>query len=715
MKLGLRLFSLFFLVGLLPMATVGLIARYYANMAIEEQAFGQLRAVRDIKKEQIADYIEQIKNQVITLSESQMTIQAMRNITPSFDELNEVERDEAAKVAQRLYITENPNPVGKRHLLDAQGDDSQYSIWHGSYHPAFRSFQIKFGYYDIFLATPDTGHIIYSVSKENDFGTSLVSGQYAKEDIAEVYRKVVKSDKVQDIALTDFKPYTPSHGVPAAFIASPIIDRGEKLGVLIFRMPLGRINQVMSRRSGMGETGETYLVGPDKLMRSDSSRDPENRSVLASFTNPGQGSVDTEAWQQGHAGMTGAKLITGYNGESVLSAYTPLDVLGLHWILIAEITEAEAFSTLTQLNRILLGVGIAGILLLMIFSPLIARRITRLVATPVLRVIEGMTGASDQITSAAEQVASFSQSLASGTSQQAATIEETSSTLEEIASMTQKNAESTREANQLSAEARKFAEQGSDSMSRMVASIREIKEASDQTAKIIKTIDEIAFQTNLLALNAAVEAARAGDAGRGFAVVAEEVRNLALRSADAARDTSAMIESSQNKADLGVSVAEEVETVLGKIRVNIEKVDHTMSEVATASIEQSRGIEQVNAAIAQMDGVTQSNAANAEENASAGEQLSSQAKELLAMVDQLVLLVGKSRKEPSEKRLPAGSAKAQALPHSTRPLGHGKEAVHKGPAARIPLREKIEQGVEPLEPGVPSNFNNLEESDFKDI
>ena len=175
MKLGLRLFFLFFLVGLIPMATVGFISRYYANSAIEEQAFSQLRTVRDIKKEQIADYIEQIKNQVITLSDSQMTIQAMRNFTPSFDELNEVARDEAGKVAQSLYITENPNPVGKKHLLDAaQGDDSQYTIWHGSYHPAFRSFLLKFGYHDIFLVTPDSGHIIYSVSKEADFSTSLL-------------------------------------------------------------------------------------------------------------------------------------------------------------------------------------------------------------------------------------------------------------------------------------------------------------------------------------------------------------------------------------------------------------------------------------------------------------------------------------------------------------------------------------------------------------
>jgi methyl-accepting chemotaxis protein len=170
--------------------------------------------------------------------------------------------------------------------------------------------------------------------------------------------------------------------------------------------------------------------------------------------------------------------------------------------------------------------------------------------------------------------------------------------------------------------------------------IQKIKSSSDETAKIIKTIDEIAFQTNLLALNAAVEAARAGDAGKGFAVVAEEVRNLAQRSAEAARNTAALIEGSQQNAENGVNVSKDVESILLRIAENTQKLSQLNGEVSSASNEQSKGIDQVNTAMTEMDKVTQSNAANAEECASASEELSAQASELKEMVNQLMQLVG---------------------------------------------------------------------------
>lgn len=260
------------------------------------------------------------------------------------------------------------------------------------------------------------------------------------------------------------------------------------------------------------------------------------------------------------------------------------------------------------------------------------------------RVIESLdvaltqvSEATEQVSSASQQISAGSQSLAQGANEQASSLEEVSSSLEEMSSMTKQNAENANQAKSLAAEANGNAATGTDAMARMSGSIIKIKESSDQTAKIVKTIDEIAMQTNLLALNAAVEAARAGEAGRGFAVVAEEVRNLAQRSAQAAKNTADMISESVKNAEEGVQIATEVSKSFETIAGSAKKVNDLIAEIAAASQEQAQGIDQVNTAVAQMDKVTQQNAANSEESASAAEELSSQAEELQNMVAQFAL------------------------------------------------------------------------------
>jgi methyl-accepting chemotaxis protein len=251
----------------------------------------------------------------------------------------------------------------------------------------------------------------------------------------------------------------------------------------------------------------------------------------------------------------------------------------------------------------------------------------------VAEVVEEVSGASSQISGE-------SQGLAEGSSEQASSIDIVSSSLEEISAMTKQNADNSNQAKLLALEARAAADEGDHAMGRMADAIREIKVSSDNTAKIIKTIDDIAFQTNLLALNAAVEAARAGEAGKGFAVVAEEVRNLAMLSADAAKNTASMIEESVKKADGGVRITEEVAKSLAKIVDRSGKLGDLIAEVAVASSEQSQGIEQVNVAVAQMSRITQRNAAIAEQCASASQELSDQASTLSKMVSVFKLSSG---------------------------------------------------------------------------
>jgi methyl-accepting chemotaxis protein len=311
----------------------------------------------------------------------------------------------------------------------------------------------------------------------------------------------------------------------------------------------------------------------------------------------------------------------------------------------ATLSEEADSSLSSAINTIMIGLVVA-LIVGAVLSVLISRSITG----PVMRVIEGLAGGADSVDSAADQVASSSQTMAEGASEQASSLEEVSSSLEEMSAMTSQNASNASEANSLAISAKETATTGSETMVKMNEAIYEIKASADETAQIVKTIDEIAFQTNLLALNAAVEAARAGDAGKGFAVVAEEVRNLAQRSAEAAKNTARLIKESQLKSDHGVEVSADVSKVLEEIVGISGKVTGLVSEVASASREQAEGISEVNRAVAEMDKVTQANAANAEESSSAAEELSAQASELKGMVNVLVGIVGnvKEQKEPKQ-------------------------------------------------------------------
>jgi len=331
-----------------------------------------------------------------------------------------------------------------------------------------------------------------------------------------------------------------------------------------------------------------------------------------------------------------------------------------------------------------LGVGVTAAVMV----SRIARALGRLART--------LCAGAEQVAAASTQVSSASQSLAQGASEQAASLEETGSALEEMSSMTRRTADTARQAAGLAGEAKAAADTGNATMGKMAAAIGVIERSAAETAKIIKVIDEIAFQTNLLALNAAVEAARAGEAGKGFAVVAEEVRNLAMRSAGAAKDTSALIAQSVASARGGVAIAEEVGKTLGQITAASDKVNGLIGEIAAASNEQAQGIGQVNTAVGQMDKVTQSNAAAAEQSASAAEQLSAQAAGMSDVVTELDKLVSGGGAATAARR-PSGATATQArgtratgttVPPASVPARPARAVARKSDAAKvIPLDE----------------------------
>lgn len=409
-----------------------------ADAALEERSFELLTAVRELKGREVETYLHRIESQVVTFSESRMVIDAMRSFRDAFaardasgadapsDEadvrlrryyqeqfLSRLEQsqndsvsfdafwpDPPARSLQSLYIADNPFETGSKHLLDAATDGSSYSRTHAIYHPLFRNYLERFGYYDIFLVDRERARIVYTVFKEVDYATSLLDGPYRNSNFARVVREARESGSRDFVALADFEPYAPSYGAMASFIASPIFDGDEMLGVLVFQMPVDRINETMTSRGrwtdvGLGRTGEVYLVGSDRTLRSEPRLLLEDqasyldalsaagvpRGTVAAIARDGSaiGRHPSHAPEITRAldGETGTARSVGYRGEPVHMAFRPLTFRGLRWAVVSEMAEDEAQAPALALrDKVLLEVlvvvlAIAGV------AVLFARSLTR--------------------------------------------------------------------------------------------------------------------------------------------------------------------------------------------------------------------------------------------------------------------------------------------------------------------------------------------------
>lgn len=920
-----KIFVALIIAGLMPLVISGMMIFNQTSDAMHQAAISNLQAQNQAKKLHIEEYFASIDKQVKTFSNSVMIKDAMNEFNYAFSRdvekfsaanrenylskvknyyLNDFSNEYEARnqtsfnansiiptsneavYFQHHYIANSAYPLGEKGKLLRADAEGIYHDIHERYHPIIEQYQSEFGYYDIFLVEPENGYIVYSVFKELDYATSLVDGPYRDSGIAKAFNAVRDSKNNNFTHIEDFASYLPSYDAPASFVASPIIDNNLLVGVLIFQMPVDNITNIMSEVAGLGASGESYLLGSDSFMRSQSSKIAEN-TILAT-------KIDTPASLAISNGEEGSSSFINHHQNQVIAAYSPLNINGLSWGIVSEINSEEAHAVVKEIsaNILYIGIGISVAVLVLAFfvqctvmkqlggdpnallqiadeiiegklerNPKYAdkklkgllrrmlvmqdtlkdnydknlkknRRIERIkqaldsvsssimvadadlnifyvnqtgqdffneaedeikkelphfdaeslvgtnidsfhkdpshqrhvlgnltsnittdikfgeyvmrisanpitvdqerigtvvewrditaerqiesevqhlvdsslagdlskrislenkegyhhrlcqsinnlvgtfesITGDIVRVLDavshgdldksiekeyqgtygalkndlnntvnklkeivtGIKQSSVLVNQGADEISRGNLNLSGRTESQAASLESTTSSIEEITSSVKNTANNAISATEVANVTSEEAEKSGHVVQQAVDAMSDISKSSNQISEIIGVIDEIAFQTNLLALNASVEAARAGEQGRGFAVVASEVRNLAGRSATAAKEIKELIQDSSQKVEIGTQLVNKSGETLENIISRVQEVATLINDINNASNEQAIGIEQVNSQIVSIDGITQSNAALVEQAAAAAESMKSQSSELENMVD----------------------------------------------------------------------------------
>jgi methyl-accepting chemotaxis protein len=354
MPISQKIPALIVIIALISSALTGIVSYVVSSSTLKEEAASKMEALLNTRKNAFEDYLKAIETDLNALSTNDMVIQGLTAFEEAWDELENPE-----ETLQNLYIHDNPNKLGEKHLLMRADDNSKYSDVHARYHPWFKNFLERRGYYDIFLVNHD-GKLVYTVFKENDYATNLIDGKWSSSDLGAVTQEVLADLKEDKIAFRDFAPYAPSHDAPASFIAAPIFDeKGEKHGVLVFQMPVDNINAIMADTFGMGETGETILFGVDMLMRSQ-SRFTDEQTILK--TN-----VGSEAARTALEGKSGTMVQTNYRDKEVIAAYAPLSFENVTWGMLAEKDVSEALKGVSYMAMM---IAIATVVLCIVVSVL---------------------------------------------------------------------------------------------------------------------------------------------------------------------------------------------------------------------------------------------------------------------------------------------------------------------------------------------------------
>ncbi len=562
-----------------------------------QKSYDQLTMSREIKKHSIVNFFNRKIKDIQLLSESD----EIKNLIIDLDFANEM----------LDIVADEPYPFEDASIQRAIKPHEKY----------FHRYIKTYDYNDLFVISAKYGHVMYSVAKNPDYGANLLTGKLKNSSLAKVFTAALKNGRPTFIDMT---PYAPNKDKPAMFLANPIKDEyGTVNTVLVFQLNSEAITSIMQQRQGYGKTQEDYLVGPDKLMRSDSYLDPKGHSLLASFANPQKGSVNTEASEKALAGNTDTKIVIDYNGNSVLSSFSPIQIgQDFHWAILSEIDEAEVLAIPNKLQTKIIVSSISVLIVIMIIAFIVIKfsivrpieyfketmlqiaqkhDLTILVDTNTPKELSLMGKSFNKLVKELRDLIEISKQ---GSSENASISHELSTTAIGVGENVEKSssviAEATDQATHIKREINLSITDAQKSKKNIIQANTNLQEARDdiidlttqvqQSAQVeielaekmatlssdanevkvvLEVISDIADQTNLLALNAAIEAARAGEHGRGFAVVADEVRKLAERTQKSLTDINATIN----------IIVQAINDVSGQMGTNSEEIQ-SLSNVA---------------------------------------------------------------------------------------------------------------------------------------